>query len=389
MALIRGGQRRDLRVDFCRGLALWWIFTDHVPGNVLADISLRNFAMCDATEVFVLLAGYGGGLAYGATMDARGYLLAAADTLRRAWTLYIAHIFLFVVFTAQVAYSAQALDRGFYLEETRLDVLADDPYRALLHALLLSYQPNLLNILPLYVILLLLFAAALPLLRYPALLFGSSFVLYAVARITGLNLTAWTGEGWYFDPFAWQFLFMIGALLSYAPPNTKVWPRRLLDALALAVLVVGVLVIWVVDTHPRIMANLPNSVITFVITEDKTTLHPFRLLSILALTWLVVRLVPRDARWLRSRVAGPLVLVGQNSLPVFCTGIFFGFAARLGLEFDDRAWMQVAVNLLGAVGMVMVGAMAAWYREKGRAVSSRTAPATLPVVARTDTGFSG
>ena len=174
MALIRSNTARDLRVDFFRGLALWWIYTDHIPGDVLGDYSLRNFAMCDATEVFVLLAGFGAGIAYGSVMDRQGYLYAAADTLRRAWTLYIAHIFLFVVYTAQVAYSAAALDRPFYLEETRLDVLADAPYRALLEALLLRFQPSLLNILPLYVALLLIFALALPLLRKPALLFAVS-----------------------------------------------------------------------------------------------------------------------------------------------------------------------------------------------------------------------
>src|SRR5262249_20289569 len=142
----------------------------------------------------------------------------AADALRRAWTLYVAHIFLFVVYTAQVAYSATALDRVFYLEETRLDVLADAPYRALLEALLLRFQPNLLNILPLYVALLLIFALALPLLRKPALLFAVSGAGYVLVRVTNINLEAWTGEGWYFNPFAWQLLFMIGAILAYAPP---------------------------------------------------------------------------------------------------------------------------------------------------------------------------
>ena len=57
MDLIRRGASRDLRVDFARGLALWWIYTDHIPGNAMAQLSLRNFTMCDATEVFVLLAG--------------------------------------------------------------------------------------------------------------------------------------------------------------------------------------------------------------------------------------------------------------------------------------------------------------------------------------------
>ena len=384
MALIRSNRRRDLRVDFFRGLALWWIYTDHIPGDVLGNYSLRNFAMCDATEVFVLLAGFGAGIAYGSEMDRQGYLYAAADTLRRAWTLYVAHIFLFVVYTAQVAYSATALDRTFYLEETRLDVLADAPYRALLEALLLRFQPNLLNILPLYVALLLIFAVALPLLRKPAVLFAVSLAGYAAVRITGVNVSAWTGEGWFFNPFAWQFLFMIGAIMAYAPPAMPRlrWP---IDAAAVLVLAAGVVVIWVIDTHPRILASMPAAVIRFVITEDKTGLHPFRLLSILSLAWLTMHAVPRDAAWLRSRGAAPLVLLGQNSLPVFCSGIFFGFLARLGLEADEGAAMQLAVNLFGALAMLAVGGLAAWYREKGRAPAPRQ-PVALPAVARTDTG---
>jgi hypothetical protein len=383
MQLVR--VNRDLRVDFFRGLALWWIYTDHIPGDVLGDYSLRNFTMCDATEVFVLLAGFGAGMAYGSVMNRQGYLYAAADTLRRAWTLYIAHIFLFVVYTAQVAFTAAALDRTFYLEETRLDVLADQPYRALLEALLLRYQPNLLNILPLYVALLLIFAFALPLLRRPMLLFVASLSLYTVSRVLGLNAPSWTGDGWFFNPFAWQLLFMIGAIFAYAPPRMPRvrWP---LDVLSVSVLAAGLIVIWVIDIHPRILAAMPPPVIRFIITEDKTGLHPFRLLSILSLAWLVVRLVPTSAGWLRSRPASLLVLIGQNSLPVFCAGIFFGFIARLGLEANDGLGMQASVNFLGASAMLMVGGLAAWYRGKGRLPATRQASAALPVAARTDTG---
>ena len=383
MTLIRTGRTRDLRADFFRGLALWWIYTDHIPGDVLAHYSLQNFAMCDATEIFVLLAGYGAGLAYGGTMLRQGYLYAAADVVRRCWTLYVAHIFLFVVYTAQVAYSATLLDRGSYLEETGLDVLADAPYRALLEALVLRFQPSLLNILPLYIMLLLFFALALPLLRWPKILLGVSFAIYALVRVSGVNLVGSTGQGWYFDPFAWQFLLMIGAVLAFAPPPMP-RTRRPIDILAIAVLLAGVIVIWVIDTHPRILAQMPSPVIRFVITEDKTGLHPFRLASILSLLWLVIRVVPFSAGWLRSRPASLLVLLGQNSLPVFCSGIFFGFIARLGLEYDDRAWMQAGVNLFGAVSMLAVGALAAWYRGKSRAANPR-APAALPVIVPTDT----
>ncbi len=96
-------------------------------------------------------------------------------------------------------------------------------------------------------------------------------------------------------------------------------------------------------------------------------------------------MVPRDAAWLHTRLASPLVLLGQNSLPVFCSGIFFGFIARLGLEADDGAAMQLAVNLFGALAMVAVAGLAAWYRSKGRMPIARQ-PATLPAVVRTDSG---
>jgi hypothetical protein len=45
------GDRRDLRLDACRGLALWFTFLDHIPNNALAWLTLRNYGFSDATEV--------------------------------------------------------------------------------------------------------------------------------------------------------------------------------------------------------------------------------------------------------------------------------------------------------------------------------------------------
>jgi hypothetical protein len=390
MDLIRRSAARDLRVDFFRGLALWWIYTDHIPGDVLGDYSLQNFAMCDATEVFVLLAGYGAGLSYGMGLSRNGYVSTAADILRRTWTLYVAHIFLFVLFTAQVTYSATALNRLNYLEESRLDVLGDDPYRSILEAVFLRFQPSLLNILPLYVVLLAFFAATVWLLRWPRLLFGLSFAIYMVVRVTGLNLDAWTGEGWFFDPFAWQFLFVIGVLLACSPTRMPYRPW-LFDSVAAAAVLLGIVVTVVIVPHRHVLDWISRSaVLHYLVVEDKTGLYPFRLLSILALTWLCVRLIRFDQPWLRTRWAAPFVLIGQNSLPVFCSGIVFGFIARLGLEYDDRLPMQIGINLFGAIGMVGVGALAAWYRTKGRTKAPREAAspsaALLPVHVQPDTG---
>lgn len=365
--LIQSGSGRDLRVDFFRGIALWWIFIDHIPDNWIAQFSLRNFALCDSTEVFVLLAGFAAGTAYGRTLERQGWLYAAADVLRRAWTLYIAHIFLFVVFSAQVSYSATALDRSDYLDEIHLDVLAEAPYRAMLEALLLSFQPAYMNILPMYIVLLVLFAAVLPLLRWPAVLLGLSFAGYAAARITGWNLPSWTGGGWYFNPFAWQILFAIGAVLSQSPFR-PVAGKRLLDALALLMLAVGATLIFLVAPNDALQARVPPILAKALLSVDKEALHPLRLLSILALTWLISRTIPFGAAWLKSTAAYPAVLCGQHSLPVFCVGIFLSFLGRLAMEERGYSWeMQLAVNLLGTLGLFGIAALATWYRDKGRA----------------------
>ncbi len=377
MRLIRAG--RDMRVDFFRGLALWWIFTDHIPDNWLNQFSLRNFALCDSAEVFVLLAGYGAGLAYGRSMDRNGWVYAAADTARRAWTLYIAHIFLFVVFAAQVSYSATTLDRADYLDEIHLDVLGEEPYRAMLEALMLHFQPAYLDILPMYVALLLLFAAVMPLLRWPHILAVLSFALYATARIGGYNLPSITGGGWYFNPLTWQLLFILGAIMAYTPtghPGPRV--RRAVDALSGLVVVFGLLMQFVVWRHPDLTAHLPGRVARALLSVDKEGLHPFRLISILSLVWIVSRLVPSGARWLSSRWAGPFVLCGQHSLPVFCSGIFLSFLGRLLMEEQDGWWVQAVVNSVGACLLVAVGALSAYYREKGRAAPKPLAGGVTP-----------
>jgi len=264
-----------------------------------------------------------------------------------------------------VSYSATALDRSEYLDEIHLDVLAEAPYRAMLEALKLSFQPAYLNILPMYVALLAWFALLLPLLRWPRVLFLVSLAVYAAMRATGANFPSWTGGGWYFNPLAWQFLFVIGAILSYAPPRLRL-PPHVLDGAAIGILAAGLVLLWAVWPYPEIEARILATAARTLVSVDKEGLHPMRLLSILALAWLVARLVARDAKWLLSNAARPFIICGQHSLPVFCVGIFLSFLARLAMEEVD-GWAVIAgVNLLGSAAMVGVGALAAWYKQKGR-----------------------
>ncbi len=75
------GDRRDLRLDAFRGLALWFIFLDHIPDNVLAWLTLRNYS--DSTEVFVFVSGYTCMLAYGGALRGQGWLTTVTRAQRR------------------------------------------------------------------------------------------------------------------------------------------------------------------------------------------------------------------------------------------------------------------------------------------------------------------
>ncbi|MFC0386587.1 OpgC family protein [Muricoccus vinaceus] len=378
----REGRRpRDLRADVFRGLALWFIFIDHIPDNWLGHATLRNAALCDATEVFVLLAGYAGGIAYGATLDRDGWLFAAAQVVRRVGSLYVAHIVLFVMFTAQVGYSAAALEGAIYIDELHLDAFGEQPYRALLEALLLRFQPAFLNILPLYVLLLLQFAVVLPLLRRPRLLLGLSLALYAATRLLGLELPTWTGGGWFFNPGAWQLLFVIGALIGYRPPGGAGAPlrlpwRRWAGWLAAAWLSLGFALLFLAWHRPDLGQAAPRWFVALLTEVDKTGLHPFRLISVLALTYLLAHAVPAGTPWLRGALARPFLLMGQQGLPVFCSGILFSFFGRLALEYNDRVIMQVAVNAAGLFCLASVAWLSGWYKQRERA--RRMQPEPIP-----------
>jgi hypothetical protein len=365
--LVRPG--RDLRVDLFRGLALWMIFVNHTPGNLVGHFTLRKVSLADATEAFVLLAGYAAGIAYGKLLEREGWLVAASRVLGRIGTLYVAHIFLFVVFTAQVGFSAAALDQAAYLDELALDPFTQEPYRALLEALLLRYQPAFLDVLPLYIVILALFAATLPLMRYPAWMLTASVTLYVATRHFGFSPPSWTGDAWFFNPFAWQVLFVVGIWLGRAEPDTMArrfpWSRAVAALMLLAMAANAVALNFFWYGEGRGIAP-PEWLSSWYASVDKAGLHPARLISVLALVWLIAHLVPVGARFLNGRVAGLFILMGQQGLPVFCVGIFLSFLGRVAIEQSAGLPMQAAVNGIGLAALMAVGAIAAWYGGEGK-----------------------
>src|SRR5438477_11454274 len=111
---------RDLRLDLFRGIALWLIFLDHIPSNIVNWVTIRNYGFSDAAEIFVFISGYTAAFVYGRAMRERGAVVASARILKRAWQVYVAHVFLFVVYMAEIAYVYESFENPLYAEETNI-----------------------------------------------------------------------------------------------------------------------------------------------------------------------------------------------------------------------------------------------------------------------------
>src|SRR5215203_6247506 len=98
---------RDLRLDLFRGVANWAIYLDHIPDNIVAWVTTRNYGFSDAADLFVFISGYTASFVYAKVMLERGFLIGTAKLMKRVWQLYVAHILLFIVYIAAIGYLAQ------------------------------------------------------------------------------------------------------------------------------------------------------------------------------------------------------------------------------------------------------------------------------------------
>ena len=366
---------RDLRLDLFRGIALWLIFLDHIPENVVNWFTIRNYGFSDATEIFIFISGYTAAFVYGRAMRERGYLIASARILRRAWQIYVAHIFLFTIFMAEIAYVAATFDNPLYAEEMNILDFLKQPDVTIFQALLLKFKPVNMDVLPLYIVLLLLFPPALALLLWqPAFALAASVLLYVLTWNFDWNLPAYPNGVWFFNPFAWQLLFVFGAwcALGGAKRLKPVLHSRAILAVAIAYLAFAFVIAltWYVEPLGRFV---PNWLSEWMYPIDKTNLDVLRFAHFLALAAVTVRFVPRDWPGLKSPILQPAIRCGQHSLEIFCLGVFLAFAGQFVIsEYSGGPLIQIAISFTGIIIMIGTANLISWYKViEGRSPSSR------------------
>jgi len=232
----------------------------------------------------------------------------------------------------------------------------------------MTYLPTYLDILPLYVVLTL-FAAALYMafgMRWQLYL-ALSAVIYGITQVTGINFPAYpAGTGWFFNPMAWQFVFVAGFIANMVRHKSWAASTRRSAAVAWAagiMLLVGLFAAapWAYQSTLSDWRPL-NGLFAYA---DKQFDAPLRLLHFFALVLLGSRLVTRDTAWDRTFVGTVICSIGQRSLRMFIAATFLSVIMRAVLY--STAYTVINQVLVTAVGAVLICAIAMIMKRADRA----------------------
>jgi hypothetical protein len=356
---------RSIDVDFFRGLVLIVIALDHITGSFLSRLMLHTYAFCDSAEVFVFLGGYASAAAYTAVHAHRGSSSATRRFLRRSLEIYRAYLF-----TALLMLLAGGLLALLNTNKAMLDLMdwhqfVQQPLRELLDIVLFRHQPYLASVLPMYVV----FALCVPFLvpfasRSPAVALAGSGLVWALAPwLAPLVPVAHTGD-WAFNPFAWQLMFVLGALCRLHPVPDAFQVSKLgrnLTHVALAVALGMAFVKLFVMTQP-----LPG--------ETKANLSLLRVASFVTIAWLMAQVVRAGAiRWLAQRMPS-IVTVGRTGLVCFVAGTVVSLAIdTLTQHGQVHGTRGLFVSLAGDAGAIsaLIGVATLWQWQLARQTAGR------------------
>ncbi|MEQ1650497.1 MAG: OpgC domain-containing protein [Hyphomicrobiaceae bacterium] len=346
---------RDYRIDWLRGLALATIFINHMPGNRFEFWTPRNFGFSDSAEIFVLLAGVAAGLAFFKKFERGDAFGASRKAVRRAGVLYGAHLLSTVMVIAMFSVVAFALGNSDVYDLIDIRPLIEQPLPGIIGVMSGGLQLGYFNILPMYVVLLLLLPAFLWLARIDVkLMLGASMALYLVANVGKVNMPGFPdASGWYFNPLAWQLIFAVGVALGIMRQRGHYvsWHPLAGTVAALYVVYAFVWVVWSFDGGVSV-GLLPE----WVDTLAKSNLPLARVAHVLAMAYLLVHspIWPALQRLGREHwLIKPWRLMGQYSLPVFVFGSLLSMAGYLTLVHTGHNLpLEIALTVGGLAAMV-------------------------------------
>lgn len=359
--------QRRWELDALRGLMLVLMTLTHMP-TMYSLPSGQPFGFVSAAEGFVFLSAFMAGRVYGRRARRDGLPAMQTAFHERALKLYLCQLALLLLAFTLIAWLGVLNRQGGVTG--LLEFFFVDPQAAVVGAALLLYNPPLLDILPLYILMMLVSPWLLRrglqhgwrgVLAVSGLLWlgeqwGLGGALHeAIAALTGMPVPyRYTGA---FHWLAWQALWVVGLWLGAREQPLPRVPRWILAPAALYAL--GMLV-W---RHTAGQAPLPWLPAVGMLL-DKWSLGPMRVLNFASVFLLLVTAGPWLARVLPRME--PLELLGRHSLSVFCAHIVIALftLAFFGSTQVIRPWTTDVALLLAAFAGLFVVAMLAQAQQR-------------------------
>jgi hypothetical protein len=351
--------RQANAVDFWRGLALISIFINHIPGIYYARFTHANYSLSDSADLFVFLAGWA--LRYVVGRPGRQqpawYLVLRLGG--RALTLYAAQILITMIAIAMLAGAATWRDNPLLLEWHNAAAVFQDPVPTHIGLALITHQLGYFDILPLYVVLMMMAPAFALIDRYaPNLVLPFSLLIYGVTIAFQIPVPTWPVEGeWFFNPLAWQLMFVLGFVLAREDGVGGYARRHILPIRLAAIPIVAAgLFVMLYDWWPD-PTTVPQPKLFFLLS--KTYVTPARVIQFLALIALFSATYPIIRRFAPGLVDF-MSMLGRNSLYVFCVGSVLSLVGQIiRFLYQGNIYSDTAVVICG-VGIM---ALAAWLPE--------------------------
>lgn len=317
--------KRDLRLDFLRGLAVAVMVVDHVGGDTpLTRFSGGNRFIVSAAEGFVFLSGMVLGMVYGDRIRQGGFREAARGLLKRAFTLYRASAGMALAFVGLLLVADVRL---WHDRSSGLGV--ENPVEAVLGAFSLRYSFQGSDVLVMYTLML----AVAPAVIYPLHTGRTGGVILASSALWALFQRSpeevalpWRVLGSAFPLAAWQLLLVLGMAIGYHRARVMRWILAGSNLSRLTLLASGsavYLLAWSNDLFGS--AALPEAWFgdaSYSSLFLKESLAPGRVLAFLSVAVLAYTLV--HALWvpLKECLGWLLLPLGQNSLYVYIMHVF-------------------------------------------------------------------
>ena len=233
-------------IDFWRGLALVFIFINHIPGTYYSRFTHAEYSISDSADLFVFLAGWALRYVVGSPGRQQPAWYLVLRLGGRALTLYAAQIMITMIAIAMLAGVALWAENPLLLEWHNAAAVFYDPVPTHVGLALITHQLGYFDILPLYVVLMLMAPGFALIDRHaPALVLPVSLVIYGTALGFQFSIPSWPVEGeWFFNPFAWQLIFVLGFVVA-REDGVGGFARRHLLAIRLAALPILIFLIKV------------------------------------------------------------------------------------------------------------------------------------------------